>query len=99
MNLETKVLPMATTPIDLMADTDIAAAQAAAGAEFALALQNVTSGRLIYYALRADAPDDGSRNGLLLRYGDLVILADIEDGDKIWCWTTSASASLAVAEA
>lgn len=98
MVVATKTLPLTPMPIDLAADAEVAARLTAAG-KTTLALQNGSSGKLIYIADNvAAAPAAGSREGILLRYGDIAVY-DIDDGDQFWIWTTSASASLAITNA
>ena len=98
MAVRTKTLPLTPTPLDLAADADVAAEIGRAG-KTTLALQNGSSGKLIYFADRAVQPAPGSREGLLLRYGDVAVY-EIDAGDALWCWTTSTTgAALAITNA
>ena len=93
MSIHTKTLAVGHMPINLIADPEITERL-----PLGLALQNISAGRLIFYATRPTSPAPASREGMLLRYGDRVSL-EIEAGDSLWVWTTSASAVLAIMEA
>ena len=94
MAVATKVIPLTTTPIDLAADSDVAAALVAAGT-VRLTVQNVSSGRFILVSEGATPPADGSREGFVLGYRDSGTV-EIESGrPSFWVWS-STSANLAI---
>ena len=90
MSIPTRTLALGHTPVNLIADPEIASK-----VPVGLALQNISAGRLIFYAARPTSPAPASREGMLLRYGDREYL-EIEAGDSLWVWTTSATAVLAI---
>ena len=90
MSIPTQTIAVGHTPINLIADPQIAS-QLPVG----LALQNISAGRLIFFASRPTSPAPASREGMLLRYGEREYL-EIEAGDSLWVWTTSATAVLAI---
>ena len=93
MSLETKTIGLGHVPVNLAADPDVARA-----VPCGLALQNISAGRLIFYAMRASSPAPGSRGGMLLKYGEYHTL-ELDSGFELWVWTTSRSAVLAITEA
>ena len=98
MALATKTVPLSTTPVDLAADAEVAAALAATD-PLQVFLQNGSTNKLVYLACRPAAPAMGSRDGILLRYSDGLIF-ELASGDSLWAWTTSSgTASLALAQA
>ena len=98
MALATKTLALTTTPLNLSSDVDVAAELA--NGPVTLALQNTDEGKIVYFADRDAAPADGSRDGLLLRFGDTVIFSIDDKSDALWCWTPSLTgASMSVTNA
>ena len=94
-NIPTKTRAVTTVPLDIAADTDIQNELLLKG-QIQIALQNCSTGRLVFIADRADQPPQGSRDGLILRYGSALVY-EIDRGDRIWCWTSSTlGASVAV---
>ena len=93
MALATKVLALGHAPIDLAADADISTELPTH-----IAMQNISSGKLVFFADVDAQPADASRAGLILRYGVLAVFR-IDAGDHLWAWTTSASCDLAVTNA
>ena len=86
-NIRTRTVTVQTVPLDIAADVDIQTELLTKG-KIQIALQNITSGRLVFNADRPDQPAQGSRDGLILRYGSAIIY-EVDRGDRIWCWTSS----------
>ena len=97
MAISTKVISLTAVPLDLAQDPDIAAALAAQY-RVELAIQNVASGKTVVLKFAATAPAAASRDGFVLRYGDLTIVEIEGPGDPLWAWSTT-TASIAVNEA
>ena len=96
MAVTTRVLSLTTNPIDIAAGADVAAEIATQGT-IRIALQNTAIGKTAFYADTDTAPAGGSRDGLLLRYGDAVVY-ELSAGDRLWAWSTT-TATLAITEA
>ena len=95
MAIATRVLSLSTTPVDLTALADIAAAIAARGSA-SLVIQNTGIGKTVVLAEQALAPAAGSRDGFVLKYGDSASL-EAEPGSPIWSWSTT-TATLAISQ-
>lgn len=96
MAVTTRVVALTTTPIDLAAGADVAA-EIVARSTVRVAVQNTSAGKTVFFADVDAAPAAGSRDGLLLRYGDAVVM-EFAAGDRLWAWSTT-TATLAVTEA
>ena len=93
IGVRTKIIPVARVPLDLTRDDAVSQALLDSPTTI-LALQNTSSGKLIYFAdVKTGQPAAGSREGVLLRYGDVSVY-EIFRADEIWVWTTSASGAL-----
>ena len=86
-NIRTRTVAVQTTPLDVAADVDIQTELLTKG-QIQIALQNISTGRLVFIADRADQPPQGSREGLILRYGSAIVY-ELDRGDRLWCWTSS----------
>ena len=95
MAIATRVLSLSTTPVDLTALADIAAAIAARGSA-SLVIQNTGIGKTVVLAEQALAPAAGSRDGFVLKYSDSASL-EAEPGSPIWGWSTT-TATLAISQ-
>ena len=93
MALETLVLSLDRVPRDLRAEPGIAAVMAAEGAA-GVFVQNTSPGKTVVLAERMTAPAEGSRDGVVLRYGDGVALR-LERDLAMWVWSTT-TATVAV---
>ena len=89
IGVRTKIIPVARVPLDLTRDDAVSQALLDSPTTI-LALQNTSSsGKLIYFAdVKTGQPAAGSREGVLLRYGDVSVY-EIFRADEIWVWTTS----------
>ena len=96
MAVSTKTIALTATPIDLAQDAEVADELASMG-RATIAIQNTAVGKSVFYADVASAPAAGSRDGLLLRYGDVTIY-QIDRGDSLWIWSTT-TATIAINEA
>ena len=96
MAVTTKVLTVGMMPADLTADPDIARELTARG-RVNVAIQNTGIGKSVFYADQSAAPVAGSRDGLLLRYGDAVVY-ELVSGEPFWVWSTT-TATLGITEA
>ena len=93
VGVRTRQIAVTRVPLDLTRDDAVSQALLDSPTTI-LALQNVSSGKLVYFAdLTTGQPAAGSREGILLRYGD-VATYEIFRADEIWVWTTSASGAL-----
>lgn len=99
LTFETKIIDLSGGPIDLMADPDIAATIASAGADGArIFVQNVSSRAKVFYAEQTAAPARTAR-GHCLAPGDgfaLRLAPGVPPG--AWVWATS-TGSVAVSPA
>ena len=94
-NVPTKTRAITTVPLDIASDYDIQTELLTKG-QIQIVVQNVTTGRLVFLADVPNQPPQGSRDGLILRYGSALVY-EIDRGDRIWCWTSSTlGASVAV---
>lgn len=96
MAVATRVLTLGTSPVDLATIADVAAEIAATG-ESRVFVQNTGAGKTVVLAEQTTAPTAGSRDGVILRYGDGVVLR-LERDLPFWAWSTT-SATLALARA
>lgn len=86
-NIRTRTVSVQTVPLDIAANIDIQNELLTKG-KIQIAVQNITSGRLAFLADLPNQPPQGSRDGLILRYGS-VIIYELDRGDRLWCWTSS----------
>ncbi len=95
MSFDTKTIDLAAGPVNLVADTDIAAAISAAGAR--VFLQNVGGdGEVIRYAEQSAEPALDAR-GHILQPGDGLVLdlAPSAPGSA-WVWAPGSAGEIAV---
>ena len=99
MSFDTKTIDLSGGPVDLVADTDIAAAISAAGATGArVFMQNIgDDGEVIRYAEQTAEPALDAR-GHILQPGDglVLVLLSTEHG---WLWTAAVAAKVAISPA
>ena len=85
--LPTRTVAATTVPLDIAADVDIQT-ELLSKPMVQIAVQNASSGRLAFLADVSVQPPVGSRDGLILRYGN-VLIYELDRGDRLWLWTSS----------
>lgn len=99
MAFETKILDLSGGPVDLLADTDIAAEIAGAGGGGALIfMQNIGEGD-VHYSEQPTEPALSDRGHLLLRGDGAGLVLDDSEPDAAWVWAPSGAGYVAVSPA
>ena len=99
MSFDTKVIDLSGGPVDLVADTDIAAAIAAGGANgHGLYLQNVGTS-VVRFREGAAKPNVADKGHCLSPKDAAVLVFRLNDPVAAWVWTSATTGYVAVSAA